>query len=148
MAQDFTIKQKQADGTYLELYPKTVGSQVRGAVEDSNQLGGHPLSYYATAEGLAKFGKLLWSGSFSSGSITVPEISNYRAVCVILAGDVMCFGTPSWGIGGIGTYSSYVIALYGYRLTPSDDTLSINDNDKGGSDGTQNIAITAIYGLF
>lgn len=110
---------------------------------------------YNTADDMAyscayvnKFGKLLWSGSFTSGSITVPGLSNYKVIVVFVAGAVYCIGSRYYGVGGIGKYGEYTSQVYNYRCTGTGDTMTIDNLNKGGSNGTQNEPITAIYGLF
>lgn len=96
----------------------------------------------------SKIGKLLWQGSFSSGSITVDGLTNYNIIVVMLQNTIPCIGTSQWGFGGIGKFASYQIDGYAYRFNPSGNTLTIDNNNKGGTDGTQNIPVTKIYGLF
>ena len=97
---------------------------------------------------LDKVGKLLWSGSFAEGTITVPGLSDYSLLVVSLSGGINCIGNRTWGIGGIGAYASYNIQIYGYRFSSSGDTLTIDNVCKGGSDGTQNVPVVAIRGLY
>lgn len=96
---------------------------------------------------LEKFGKLLWTGSFTTGDITVPNLTDYTIIVVIL-GSIPCIGTANWGIGGIGTYASYGVSNYAYRFNPSGNKLTIDFNNRGGTDGNNNVAVTRIYGLF
>ena len=95
-----------------------------------------------------KFGKKLWSGSFTSGSITVEGLSNYNIIVVILAAGIVCVGSRTWGGGIIGNFSSYAGTMYNYRFGGSGDTITIDSDNKGGSDGTQNVAVISIYGIF
>lgn len=94
-----------------------------------------------------KFGKKLWSGSFTSDSITVPDLSNYNFIAVNVGG-AWCFGNVNYGIGGAGGYGSYTCSIYSYRFRYNNNTLTIDDINKGGSNGSTNVAVTAIYGLF
>lgn len=96
---------------------------------------------------LLKIGKLLWTGSFSSGSIIVDELSNYTMIMVML-NSVPCIGTLSRGIGGIGTYTSHGISHAAYRFKVDGNKLTINGEDTGGTNGSSNEPVTAIYGLF
>lgn len=102
---------------------------------------------------IGNIGKKLWEGTFTSGSITVSGINNYSVIVVMLdAGTygVACIGTKTYGLGGVGSYGSYSSSIYNYRLGYNSTTeeFTISNTDKGGSDGTQNIPIKAIYGLF
>lgn len=97
---------------------------------------------------IENFGKRLWEGSFSSGSITVDGLSNYTVFIFVLDPTVYCIGSKAWGVGGIGTYASYSTQIYNYRFGGSGDTLTINNENRGGSNGTSNVAVRAIYGLF
>ena len=91
--------------------------------------------------------KYLWSGSFSSGSITIDGLENYRLISVILEGGVPCIGTKSYGHGAIVQYGGYGINHYAYRFETSGNTLTINDVNKGGTDGTKNMPVVQIYGI-
>ena len=95
------------------------------------------------------FGKLLWTGNFTSGSITNEEFAKYKFFGVVVGG-VLCLGNNQFGGCLFPTYNSFSFSSYGYRLMPSNNnkTLSITTNEKGGSDGTKNVAITQIYGIF
>lgn len=94
-----------------------------------------------------KFGKLLWEGSFTTGSITISGLSDYTTIIAIVGG-ATCIGSLTYGSGGAGGYSSYATSTYNYRFGISGNTLTIDNINRGGSDGTQNVAVTKIYGLF
>lgn len=91
-------------------------------------------------------GKLLWSGSFTSGSITVPGLSNYSYV-IVNVGGVSCFGSHEYGGNVISGYASYGFAYRSYRFSVNGDKLTIDDINKGGSDGTGNVEVRNIIGL-
>lgn len=99
-------------------------------------------------------GKLLWSGSFTSGNITAKGANNFNIFIIHLAvgggGGVYCIGSRNYGIGGIGQYGSFATTTYNYRLAYDSNTekFSITTYDKGGSNGTSQEKIDAIYGLF
>jgi hypothetical protein len=90
--------------------------------------------------------KLLWTGSFSSGGIHINGLSNYTIIGCVIDG-VMCIGFKTWGFGGFVMYDSYALGYRAYRLSNSGDNLTIDSGNRGGSDGTNNLPITAIYGI-
>jgi hypothetical protein len=96
-----------------------------------------------------RIGKLLWEGSFTSGSITVPGISDYVVVAMIVGG-VTCLGSQLYGGCSFTRYNSLAIDSYGYRFTYSaaNDRLTIDSVNKGGTSGTASQPITKIYGVF
>ena len=79
----------------------------------------------------------------------MPGLTDY-IVFIVRVGGVVCIGNINYGVGGYVTYGGYAIGTYGYRFTAdvSKKTLTIDSLNTGGSDGSKNIAITAIYGLF
>lgn len=95
---------------------------------------------------LGNIGKLLWSGSFTSGSITVPGLSNYLYI-IVNVGGVPCFGSPEYGGITLGGYSSYDFAYRSYRFSVNGDKVTIDDINRGGSDGTGNVEVRNIIGL-
>lgn len=96
---------------------------------------------------IKKIGKLLYEGSFTTGTITVDGISNYTVIIAIVGG-ATCIGSLQYGMGGAGGYGSYSTSIYNYRFGVNGDTLTIDSNNRGGSNGTSNVAVTKIYGLF
>jgi hypothetical protein len=98
-------------------------------------------------ENISGFGKLLWEGSFTSGSITIDGLSDYTTIIVIVGG-ATCIGSLEYGMGGAGGYGSYTTSIYNYRFGVSGNTLTIDNINRGGSNGTSNVAVTKIYGLF
>lgn len=95
---------------------------------------------------IKNIGKLLWEGSFTSGSITVNGLSDYTTIIVIVGG-ATCIGSLAYGAGGAGVYGSYATGIYNYRFGVNGNTLTIDNINRGGSDGTKNVPVTKIYGL-
>ena len=99
--------------------------------------------------------KLLWSGSFSSGSITVPGYSDYELFAFesAAAEGLFLIGGYWAGIGGFPIYGSNYITIMGYRFGVDGDRLSIDSYNKGitswdpTSGATATSAATKIYGL-
>lgn len=95
--------------------------------------------------------KLLWSGSFTAGSITVSGADKYAVFVMILDNIVAAIGTRGYGVAGFMSYGSYNIELGGYRLlsvTSGNDIIwTIDAYAKGGGFGGHGAAITAIYGI-
>lgn len=98
--------------------------------------------------GLSDFGKLLWQGNFTEGSITVEGSTNYSIFIIQLSNNIICFGSKYYGGGILGSYGSYNREMYTYRVGGVGDTWTISDADRGGSNGAQNLPIIKIYGLF
>ena len=101
----------------------------------------------SNASNIAKFGKKLWEGTFTSGSINVDGSTNYK-VFVVFLGSLACFGTRSFGISGLVNYGAFSLGFAGYRVGGSADIWTIDEYNKGGSNGNSQEAITEIYGLF
>lgn len=96
-----------------------------------------------------KLAKVLWEGSFTSGSIYCAGINKYMCIAVNVGG-VICVGNKNYGIGGYVKYGDYQITNHhGYRfVVKPNDTIVIDNYNIGGSDGTKNVEITGIYGIF
>lgn len=112
---------------------------------DSGKVAG-ALAVKELSSEINSIGKLLWSGSFTSGSITVPGLSNYSHV-IVNVGGVSCFGSPEYGGNVISGYASYGFGYRSYRFSVNGDKLTIDDINKGGSDGTGNVEVRNIIGL-
>lgn len=99
--------------------------------------------------------KLLWSGSFSSGSITVPGYSDYELFAFesAAAEGLFLLGGYWAGIGGYSIYGSNYIDVMGYRFGVDGNTLTIDAANKGitswdpSTGATATFATTKIYGL-
>lgn len=92
--------------------------------------------------------KKLWEGNFTSGSINVPELIKYNIIIVILSNGIACFGTKRFGIGGLNQYGGNNTELASYRFDVSDNTLTIDEINTGGSYIGNHVSISTIYGLF
>ena len=97
---------------------------------------------------IAKMGKTLWEGSFTSGTISVPDISNYKLIAIYV-GNVMMLGNQYYGGLSFTTYGQLTTVTYAYRYTydATNETLATDSNNRGATNGTTNLAITKIVGL-
>lgn len=129
-------------------------AQVNGDLFVADADGNNPVNVLdkinTNTTNISKFGKLLWQGTFDSShpSISVPGINNYNVILVMMAGGVYCIGSKDYGGGGFGGYGTYDIYHYGYRFARNGETVYIDNINKGGSNGTSNVTINAIFGLF
>ena len=103
------------------------------------------------AEGLAKFGKQLWSGTFTSGSIEVANAAKYTVFLMEINSTFYAIGSRTNGVGGY-AITGHVIQQGGYKLgatTNGDNVVfTIDTTNDGGSFNGQARPITKIYGLF
>lgn len=106
-------------------------------------------NYNETNQRLLNIGKQLWTGSFSTGSITVPEISNYTMIAINVGG-VLCIGNQRYGGCAFTRYGNFDTTAYGYRYTYDsvNETLTVDTYNTGATDGANRQAITGIYGIF
>lgn len=111
----------------------TTSNTIVGAINENNA-------------SIKSIGKLLWEGSFTSGSITINGLSDYTTIIAIVGG-ATCIGSLTYGLGGAGVYGSYATSIYNYRFAVNGNTLTIDNINRGGSDGTSNVPVTKIYGL-
>ena len=97
-----------------------------------------------------RMGKLLWEGTFSSGSLQVSGISDYTMIAVLIDGTVLGFGSQRYGGCPFTLYASTGIACYGYRYNydATTETLSTDGEQTGATNGTNIVPITKIYGIF
>lgn len=94
-------------------------------------------------------GKTLWEGSFSTGTLSVPGISEY-SIIVVYVGGVAMIGNQSYGGTIFRTYNNITHSSYAYRFTYSsaNETLTTSTENPGASDGTNQLTITKIVGVF
>ena len=95
-----------------------------------------------------KMGKTLWEGSFTSGTISVPDISKYKLIA-IYSGNLMMLGNQYYGGSAFATYQAYTTSYYWYRYTynATNETLTTDNNNRGATNGTSSIAISKIVGV-
>lgn len=106
-------------------------------------------NYNETNQRLLNIGKQLWTGSFATGSITVPGISNYTMIAINVGG-VLCIGNQRYGGCVFTRYGNFDTTAYGYRYTydSTNETLTVDTYNTGATDGTNRQTITEIYGIF
>ena len=101
--------------------------------------------------GLAKFGKQLWSGTFTSGSIEVAGAAKYTVFIFDLNNGRFAIGSmTNGGNTVVGTNGDHYYCGYSLNATVSGDdvTFSIGSGAYGGVYNGQPAAIKKIYGLF
>ena len=103
----------------------------------------------AVQTNLNKIGKTLWTGSFSTGTLTVPNLNEYTMICVYV-NNVMMVGNQYYGGTAFRLYRGVGIVNWGYRFTYSstNNTLKTDTDNPGASDGTNQLTITKIIGIF
>lgn len=106
-------------------------------------------NYDEANDKFSNIGKLLWNGSFSTGSITVNGISNYTMIAINVGG-VLCIGNQRYGGCVFTRYGNFDTTSYGYRYTynSTNETLTVDNEQTGATDGTTRQTITEIYGIF
>ena len=99
-------------------------------------------------EKLNHIGKELWTGTFTTGTLNVPNLSDYTIICIYV-NNVMMIGNQYYGGTSFRGYRSISIANWGYRFTydSTNETLSTDTDNPGASDGTNQLTITKIVGL-
>lgn len=95
-----------------------------------------------------KMCKTLWTGSFTNGTIAVPEISNYTLIAIYVD-NVMMLGNQYYGGNSLVAYAQLTTATYAYRYTYSatNETLTTDSNNRGATNGSTNLTITKIVGI-
>ena len=112
--------------------------------------------------------KLLWSGNFSSGSITIPDLPYYNILLVRPNGfattAILCREAQTSGLGNIfrggvlnphnSSSGSRAMEIFGFSLTSSGTTLTLRKAhkfaiyDDGGNPASKaDCAIAVIYGV-
>lgn len=98
---------------------------------------------------LSKFGKTLWEGSFSTGTLTIPHLNEYSVIC-IWTSNLMMIGNQYYGGGVLRAYRGTAIGTWGYRFTydATNNTLTTDTDNPGASNGTDQLTIRKIVGVF
>lgn len=98
---------------------------------------------------LNKIGKTLWEGLFSTGTLTVPNISDYTMI-IVQTGALIMFGNQRYGGAAFRTYRNTTPSFYVYRFTynAANNTLTTDTDNPGASDGTNQLTINKIIGVF
>ena len=96
-----------------------------------------------------RFGKTLWEGSFTTGTLTVPHLNEYSMIC-IWTSNLMMIGNQYYGGGVLRAYRNTAIGTWGYRFTydATNNTLTTDTDNPGASDGTNQLTIRKIAGVF
>lgn len=96
-----------------------------------------------------RFGKTLWEGSFSTGTLTVPHLNEYSVIC-IWTSNLMMIGNQYYGGGGLRAYRNTAVTTWGYRFTydATNNTLTTDTDNPGASNGTDQLTIRKIVGVF
>ena len=98
---------------------------------------------------LNKIGKTLWEGSFSTGTLTVPNLNQYTMI-ILQVGSLLMFGNQRYGGAAFRTYRNTTANFYVYRFTynATNNTLTTDTDNPGASDGTNQLTISKIIGVF
>lgn len=129
---------------YIDRQKRSVGIECFPSDNNSLEVTGVNI-----LEKINHIGKELWSGTFTTGTLNVPEISNYTMICVF-AGNLLMVGNQSYGGMVFRAWRSATTIAYGYRYTydATNETLTTDNDNQGATDGSNNIAITRIIGIF
>jgi hypothetical protein len=100
-------------------------------------------------DNLNKIGKTLWEGSFSTGTLSVPGISAY-SIIIIYVGGLAMIGNQSYGGAVFRAWRSTTHTSYAYRFNynSTNESISTSTDNPGASDGTNQLTITKIIGVF
>lgn len=94
-------------------------------------------------------GQVLWTGTFTSGTLTVPHLNEYTMIAV-QSGNLLMFGNAGYGGGLFRQWAGMATSSYTYRYIVDlpNNTLTTTAEAAGATDGTNNIAINKIIGVF
>lgn len=129
---------------YIDRHKRSVGIECFPSDNNSLEVAGVNL-----LEKINHIGKELWSGTFTTGTLNVPDISKYTMI-IIEVGNLLMFGNQRYGGTIFRTYRSAGHSSYAYRFTYDDtnETLTTDTDNPGASDGTNQLTITKIIGIF
>lgn len=154
---DYTINQNRryrmvnhSDGTvsFEDVTQYTQMGDEFGA-QEINQITG---AVNTLNSNLAQNNKLLWSGEWSSGTITIPELRDYTVYALKLdavAHTILCTRNGSAFRGGCSILSGNAALVYGITLGVSQNNLTFTSAGFYSlvSNKVSNCAITAIIGV-
>ena len=97
---------------------------------------------------LSKIGKVLWEGTFTTGSLIVPNINDY-SIIAIRTGSLWMIGNQIYGGLVFTAYGQMSHTSYAYRFEydSTAQKLTTTTNDKGATDGTNQLTINKIIGI-
>lgn len=151
------------DGTIVER-PYVEIDSVKHYVQDGTYSGGTAVSSNNLNEmqniindnitdsidtAMSKIGKTLWEGTFSTGTLQIPNLSDYTMICIFV-GNVMMMGNQYYGGTSFRAYRSTSVNHYVYRFSydSENNSLITTTDNPGASDGTNQLTITKIVGVF
>lgn len=174
MNNNVSVNSKLSDGTTANLIGRNTANNLWIGTADEGVMEKQGSVYLATSDTGNAYvsrnnvrdkildygfvGKLLWNGTWSSGSVTVPDTSQYRLFMIYTqtaTGDAMA--TPilgmkfnnSWlrGVGGYNSASALYISTVAITLSGNTWTVSQVISNNLGSGSKTDVTITDIYGL-
>ena len=95
--------------------------------------------------------KVLWNGTFNSGSITIPNGAKYSLFAVKTTTGITVIGNSSYGLGGFMEYGSLTPHVVSYRFSASfsgnDLIWTIDSLNKGVGDSSGAGTVAQIIGI-
>lgn len=129
---------------YIDRHKRSVGIECFPSDNNSLEVAGVNL-----LEKINHIGKELWSGTFSTGTLNVPDISKYTMIGIYV-NNLMMIGNQYYGGTALRAYRNTTVVSWGYRFTydSTNETLTTDTDNPGASDGTNQLTITKIIGIF